>query len=240
MSDETADTFFNGRLTVYQAAEGYRFSIDAVLLAAIPTPKSGETVVDIGTGCGIIPILLAYRYPNIQVVGLELQPELAAIAEKNVAANGLQHRIAIINTDARSFAQDRLGGPVEWVVSNPPYRSADSGRINPNCQRALARHEIHLTLKELLSATRRILKTGGRFATIYPVDRTVDLFYEMRAAGIEPKWMQSIHSRAGEKAKLVLVQGSMQGKPGMKVAPPLIVYQENGDYTDAVSRLMGP
>lgn len=236
----TTDTFFDGRIKVYQSLQGYRFSIDAVLLASLPRPKAGEVMLDIGTGCGIIPILLAFRHPGVRLVGVELQAQMASLAEQNVAANQLQDRVTILNADVRRLRGDELPGPVDWVVSNPPYHRTDSGRINPNTERAAARHEIHLNLHELLQITRRFLKTGGRFAVIYPSERLGDLFSGMRGAGIEPKWMQSIHSRKDEDAKLVLIKAIMRGKPGLKVAPPLVIYKADGDYTRTVRQLMSP
>jgi len=238
--DIKMDTFFDGRLTVFQSVQGYRFSIDAVLLAALPQPKPGEVVLDIGTGCGILPLILAFRHPQVRCMGVELQAELADIALHNVAANHMQDRIAIINQDIRSISGDKLAGPVDWIVCNPPYRPANSGRINPNGMRAQARHEINLTLTELMRAARKYLRTGGRIATIYPIGRLVDLLYEMRMAGIEPKWMQSIHSHANEAAKLVRVQGLMRGNPGLEVVAPLVIYGPDGAYTRAVNQMMAP
>lgn len=234
----TTDTFFNGRVKVHQTALGYRFSIDAVFLAALPRPRPGEVVMDIGTGCGIVPILLAFRNPGIKILGIELQDVLADIAVKNVAANHMQERITIINHDVRCLKNKMIEGPVDWIVSNPPYRPANSGRLNPNAERAYARHEIHLNLNELIQVSRRFLRTGGHFAVIYPCERLVDLFYEMRTAGIEPKRMQNIHSRKGDGAKLALVQGRMGGKAGLEVAPPLIVYGADGGYTNVVKQMM--
>jgi tRNA1Val (adenine37-N6)-methyltransferase len=236
----TTDTFFNGRVKVFQSTHGYRFSIDAVLLAAMVYPKPGEVVMDMGTGCGVVPIVLAFRYPRVQFVGIELQDELAKIAMRNVAANGMQDQIEILNQDVRSLKNEIIGGPVDWIVTNPPYRRAHSGKINPDSERAVARHEIHLSLHELMEVCRRFLRTGGRFAIVYPAERLTDLFYEMRSAGIEPKWMQSVHSHQGDEAKLALVRGMMRGKPGLKVAPPLIIYASDGAYSKAVEEMMEP
>ncbi|MEJ2154722.1 MAG: tRNA1(Val) (adenine(37)-N6)-methyltransferase [Desulfobacteraceae bacterium] len=236
----TTDTFFNGAVTVCQSREGYRFSIDAVLLAAAILPRSGETVLDMGTGCGVVPILLAFRYPKARFIGVELQSSLVRLAEKNVAANHMQDQITILEQDLRAIKQDVVEGPVDWIVSNPPYRPANCGRIPPNAERAAARHEIHLRLKELMQVCRGVLKTGGQIAVIYPAERLVELFGEMRSAGIEPKWLQNIHSRRGDPAKLVLVKGMMRGKPGLKVAPPLVIYGADGQYTPSVARMMAP
>ena len=238
--DTTSDTFFNGNVTVCQTRQGYRFSIDAVLLAAAVLPKPGELVMDMGTGCGVVPILMAFRHPGVRFIGVELQSSLARLAAQNVTANHMGDKIEILHKDIRSITQDAIEGPVDWVISNPPYRPTDSGRMNPNTERAVARHEIHLRLNELMQVCRGLLKTGGRFAAIYPVERLVELFEEMRSAGIEPKWMQSVHSRIEDSAKLVLVKGKMRGRPGLKVSPPLVVYDTDGQYTPCVGKMMAP
>ena len=236
----TIDTFFNGKVEVCQAREGYRFSIDAILLAATVHPKPGEVVMDMGTGCGVVPILLAYRHPQVRFLGIELQEALAKLAIRNVTANEFQDRIEIRNQDLRSLSPKEINVTVDWIVSNPPYRPANSGRMNPNHERAVARHEIRLRLNELMTACRKFLKTGGRLAVIYPAERMVDLLGEMRSVGIEPKWLQSVHSRQNEPAKLVLVKGMMRGRPGLKMASPLVIYEPDGQYTPVVDKMMAP
>jgi tRNA1Val (adenine37-N6)-methyltransferase len=238
--DITTDTFFNGRVSILQSTQGYRFSIDAILLAALPRPKPGDRIMDIGTGCGILSILLAYRNPDIQILGIELQDTLAKLAERNVTTNQMQNRITVFNHDIRNLKREMIGGAVDWIISNPPFRPAKSGRINPNAERAVARHEIHLKVHDLIHNAQKFLRTGGHFALIYPSERMVDLFYEMRAAGIEPKWIQSIHSRRGDVARLMLVKGRMRGNPGLKVAQPLTIYDEDGNYTKAIEQMMAP
>lgn len=238
MDGTTTDAFFNGKLTVLQPRDGYRFSIDAILLAAAHEPKSGQKIVDLGTGCGIIPLILAHRHPDLRIFGVEMQPDLADLACSNVERNRMADRIRILQTDMRMLAPGQIDGPADLVVSNPPYRKAESGRINPNTQRAIARHEIHLTLEQLLQTVRRILRTGGRFLTIYPAERAVDLLDLMRDNDLEPKRMTAIHSRRSESAKLILVHGIMHGNPGLIIDPPLVIYRTDGTFTDEVQALM--
>lgn len=235
--DLTSDTFFNGRLQVHQARKGYRFSIDAVLLANAVRPKAGQSIMDLGTGCGIIPLILAFRFPGIFIHGVEMQDELADLADRNVKANGLRSSVRVIHKDACRLTHQDTNGPVDWMVANPPYRRQLSGRINPTSQKALARHEITLDLKQLLRTGKRMLKTRGRLVTIYPADRTTDVLAHMRAADIEPKWLQGIYSHEGEAAKLIIVKGIKAGRPGLTLAPPLIVYQGDGAYTPAVQAM---
>ena len=239
MSQNTTDTFFDGALSVMQSRAGYRFSIDAILLASALEPKAGQTVVDLGTGCGIIPMILAYRHPDIRLYGVEIQRDLVELARANAAQNRMTDRIHIVPADIRQLTTGQVDGPVDLVVCNPPYHRSRSGRLNPNPQRAIARHEIHLNLEQLLTSVRRILRTGGRFATIFPAERMVDLFSGMRSEGIEPKRMRSIYSRRTEGAKLILSQGVMRGNPGLTVDPPLVIYKDDGTYTDEVQKMMG-
>lgn len=233
----TTDAFFSGGVHVQQHRRGYRFSIDAVILAGSLDPRPGDTVVDLGTGCGIIPILLAFRCPGVRVWGVELQAPLAALAVENVRANGMDSRVGILNADLRGIRAGAFGGPVDWVVSNPPYRRGRSGRVNPDPQRAIARHEIAMTLPDLAAAARRTLRTGGRLLVIYAAERITDLLCQMRREHIEPKRLRSIHSHGHSPARLVLVEGVKNAGPGLTLAPPLIVYEEDGAYTPEIRGL---
>ena len=240
MKSLTADSFFNGRIQVKQHRSGYRFSIDAVLLASHARPGPEDTVLDLGTGCGIIPMILAYRNPGIKVYGIEVQTDLADIAALNITENGLDYQIALLCMDMKALILEMTSGPVDLVVSNPPFRKADSGRINPNRQRAVARHEIKATLYDVVETGRRMLRTGGRFVMVYSAERMADILTQMRTAGIEPKSIRMIHSGIETAAKLVLVEGKKEGRAGIKIGPPLIIYRKNGSYTDEVEKMFMP
>jgi tRNA1Val (adenine37-N6)-methyltransferase len=237
MASYTTDTFFNGRIQVKQDRVGYRFSIDAVLLAYQAAPRSGEKVIDLGAGCGIISLVMAYRRPDITITAVEVQAELAQLAISNVKDNHLQDRITVLGVDMKAMKPDMTAGPVDLVVCNPPYRRPGSGRINPDNQRAIARHEVKAKLQDVILAVRRILKTAGRFVTVYTAERTADLLCQMRTDGIEPKFFRTIHTDPVSEAKLVLVEGIKGGNPGLKIAPPLILYDDNGNYTDEVQQM---
>ena len=240
MPSYTTDTFFNGRIRIRQNRAGYRFSIDAVLLAYRAAPRSGDRVIDLGTGCGVIALIMAYRHPDITLYAVEVQEELAQLAIFNVKDNRLQDRITVLGADMKTIKPDMTAGPVDLVVCNPPYRRAGSGRINPDNQRAVARHELKANLQDVSGSARRILKTGGRFVMIHTAERTADILCQMRCDGIEPKCLHPIHSTSRSEAKLVLIEGRKGGNPGLKIAPPLIVYNENGDYTDEVQQMFEP
>ncbi|MDX2498164.1 MAG: tRNA1(Val) (adenine(37)-N6)-methyltransferase [Desulfobacterales bacterium] len=240
MKSLTADSFFNGRIQVKQHRSGYRFSIDAVLLASHAKPGPEDTVLDLGTGCGIIPMILAYRNPGIEVYGIEVQTDLADIAALNITENGLDDQITVLCMDMKTLNLETTSEPVDLVVSNPPFRKAESGRINPNRQRAVARHEIKATLYDVVETGRRMLRTGGRFVMVYLAERMTDILTQMRTAGIEPKSIRAIHSGIETSAKLVLVEGKKGGRAGIKIGPPLIIYRKNGAYTDEVEKMFMP
>ena len=240
MKSKTPDTFLNGRIKVKQDRFGYRFSIDSILLACHALPRSGDKVLDLGTGCGIIPLILAYREPNLKIFGIEVQKELADIADSNVEENHMGDIITILCKDMKELKNDMISGPVDLIVSNPPYRKAESGRINPDMQRAVARHEIKVSLDDITATVRRILRTAGRFVTIYSAERITDLLTHLRSAGIEPKFLRMIHSGIKTEAKLVLVEGIKGGRPGVKIGPPLIIYNEKGAYTQEVEEMFLP
>jgi tRNA1Val (adenine37-N6)-methyltransferase len=240
MEPFTTDSFFNGRIHLKQQRFGYRYSMDAVILARSVRVRAGERVLDLGTGCGIIPVVLSFQNPTIRIWAVEIQPQLAVLAADNVRDNGMDSCVTVLQADLRRIAPEACGGPVDQVVSNPPYHRGRSGRTNPNRQRALARHEISMTLPDLVATARRMLKTGGRFATVYAAERAAELLDCMRCEGIEPKRLRSIHPASQADARIILVEGVKGGRPGMSIASPLIVYDGQGEYTQEIERMFRP
>ncbi len=236
----TTDTFFNGKIHINQAAHGYRFSIDAVLVAHLAAFRPTDRVLDLGTGCGIIPMMLVYRYPGVHVWAVEIQDTLARNADLNIRCNKMQDAVQVLHRDMKTLSRREISGSVDMVISNPPYRRDNSGRINPDREKAIARHELKVTMGELIQTAGRFLNLSGRFALIYPSERIVDLTSGMRDNGIEPKTIRMIHSRCGTEARLVFVEGTKGGRPGVRVDAPLAIYQENGEYTDEVARMFAP
>ena len=230
----TTDSFFDGKIRVMQNRRGYRFSIDAVLLAYQAKPRAQEKILDLGTGCGIISLIMASRRTDLKIYAVEVQRELADLAATNVRQNRLQGRIDVLCMDMKLLTQKMTAGSFDLIVSNPPYHRTGSGRINPDAQRAVARHEIKASLVDVLQTTRRMLRTAGRFVTVYTAERTTDILSQMRDEQIEPKMVRMVHSTQDTEARLILVEGIKGGRPGLKIAPPLIVYDENGGYTAEV------
>lgn len=237
---ETVDRLQPGGLDLLQAKNGYRYSLDPVLLVGFVGPTKARKIIDLGTGAGVIPLLLSRDESVEEIVGLEVQHALAERAQRNVALNGLADRIRIMEGDLR---QIRNLFPVEsfgMVISNPPYRSPGRGRIAPEDERAAARHELAGGLSDFLMAASYLLSNGGRFAVIYLAERLAELLAGMREFRLEPKRLRCIHSRLGEPAKLIMVEGRKCGGPGMAVESPLYVYQgAEREYTDEVLACYG-
>jgi tRNA1Val (adenine37-N6)-methyltransferase len=240
MDSLTTDTFFNGKISVKQGRSGYRFSIDAVILASLVKTKSGDRILDIGTGAGIISLILAYRNPEISICGVEIQKSLADIAVLNVKDNNIEDRVKILCADIKNLNINTVSGPFDIIVCNPPYRKAESGRINPDNQRAVARHEIDITIGDILNASGRFLNIQGRFTMIYPTERIAGMLADMRLSGIEPKLLRFIHSKSKSESKLMVVVGAKGGRTGAKIGSPLVIYNDDGTYTDEVKRMFMP
>jgi len=240
MESMTSDAFFNGKILIKQNKTGYRFSIDAILLASHVDTHPGDRVIDIGTGCGIIALMLAYRNPEIKVYGIEVQKSLSVLAAHNVKKNNMEDQIEIICADVKDLKKSAISGAADIVVCNPPYRKAKSGRVNPDNQRAFARHEIKITLPDVFETAGGLLRVSGKFIMIYPSERTADIIMHMRLSGIEPKYLRFIYSKKNAESKLVIVEGVKGGRPGAMIAPPLVIYHEDGTYSDEVGRMFVP
>ncbi len=240
-TDLTFDTFFNGCISIKQPPGGYRFSIDAVILGNLAAVQDCDRVIDLGCGCGVIPLILCYRRPQIrEIFGIEIQAELAGIARLNASENNMSSRIRILCKDIKTIVPADTGGRVEAIVCNPPHFARNSGRINPNSQRALARHEIAVTLEDVAAAAARMLTPAGRLTIIYPSERLADLILAMRNAVIEPKNLRMIHPRPGIEAKRVLVTGIKGKTAGIKVDPPLFIRSNPDHYSREVSAMFNP
>jgi tRNA1Val (adenine37-N6)-methyltransferase len=240
MKDISCDTFLDGRLKVKQHREGYRFSLDSALLAAFARFQPADRIVDLGTGCGIVALMAALLHPDISAVGVEIQPNLAALARANAADNGLTDRVVVIEGDLRKLKR-RAVGPVDHVLANPPYHRHGTGRLNPDDEKAAARHEILAALQDFIAAGRRLLDLGGRFSAVFPAERGVDLVCGLRQAGLEPKRMRLVHPHPGAGAGHLLVEAVRGAGPGLRIEPPLFVRQcAEGAYHPEVAAILSP
>lgn len=236
--DETLDELRLGDLKVIQARTGYRFSLDPILLCAFADLRGAESAVDLGTGSGVIPLILARTRQLKRVVGVELQAGLADRARRSVALNGLAGRIEIVEGDVRALPESLGVGSFDLVLSNPPFRQGGTGRIAPEAERAAARHELAGGLADFLKAAALLLRPGGRCCLIYLAERLTDLLLELRRAGLEPKRLRLVQSRQGEGARLVLVEARRGGRPGLVAEAPLLIYAGEG-YSAEVLAMYG-
>ena len=223
-ADETLDDLRLGGLKILQKQDGYRFSLDPILLCDFAEVKKGEHVVDLGTGSGVICLLLARLSQAANLTGIEINPELAERAQRNVLLNRLRERVEILHGDVRNIRNLLPPQSVQVVLANPPYREVGRGRIAPGDERAGARHELAGGLDDFLRAACFLLGNGGRFYLVYLAERLTELLNGMRACHLEPKRLRFIHSRHGEDARMVLVEGRRDGRPGVRIEPPLVVY----------------
>jgi tRNA1(Val) A37 N6-methylase TrmN6 len=237
----TEDKLFSGRLSCAQHADGYRFSVDAVLLAHFPRPRPGDRMLDLGAGCGVVSLIASYRQPQLTITALELQPQLAGLISRNIERNHLQDRISLVQGDLRQISDLVPPESFDWVVCNPPYGKLAAGRVNPVDEQAVCRHEIASDLSDIIRAISFSLKNRGRAALIYPASRAAVLLAGLKAAALEPKRLQVIHSYPGGEGKLVLVEAMKNGGVELLILPPFFIYdQAAGQYSAAMARLYEP
>lgn len=230
--DETLDLLCEEKLSFIQKKEGYRFSIDAVLLANFVTLKKNERLLDIGTGCGIIPIYMTKKGYSNEMVGVEIQEQLFDTALKNKELNHCDNVLFLMG-DIGSLAGELKRRPFHVVLSNPPYTKAKTGRKSPGDSRRIARYESHLDLGALMSLSSALLFKKGRLYVIYPSKRLGEVVDTARSNRLEPKRTRFVHPRKDEPSNLFLAEFIKEGGVGMTVEPPLYIY-ENGQYAEEV------
>lgn len=227
-SDETLDQLRCGGLKLIQPRRGYRFSVDPVLLAHFATIKPYEVVLDMGSGCGVVALLVARLYAGVEVTGVEIQASQAQRARRSVRLNELEERVRIETADVCEW----VPAPhivFDRVVCNPPFRSPRDGRISAGDERSISRHEICGTLEDFIRAAARLLRTGGTLSMVHLPERFVDIVTAMRLCGLEPRRVRMVHSRRGEQARLLLIEARRGAGQGMVVEPPLYIYAAEGE-----------
>lgn len=226
-------------IRLWQSKEGYRFSVDALLLFSFVNLPRAEAIADLGAGSGVIGLLLARKYPGSRVTLIELQESLVNIARKNVGLNCLGGRVRVLQSDVRSLCSEQSlsGEKFDLVVSNPPFRRPRTGLLSLSGERAVARHELLLPLEDLVRAASGLLVHHGRFCLVHLPERLFDVSASMTRHGLEPKRLCFIHSTRATGAKMVLIEGVKGGRPGAKTEAPLFVYNDDRSYTDRMRRL---
>lgn len=239
-SEETLDNLILGDMQLIQANNGYRFSLDAVLLAHFPEVSSLKRAIDLGTGNGIIPLLLAVRAPQARISGVEIQEGMVQRAKRSVSLNGLDERIDIIKADIREIEKSLPGGCAELVLSNPPFWKKGEGKISTNMEEAIARHELNLNLEELIQKGAFLLRQGGRLAVIQRAERLQEAMELFKQNKLRMKRIRMVHSLIDREAALVLMEGQKNGQGKLSILPPLVVYEKPGEYCEELKRIYYP
>ena len=222
-------------LKIIQNKEGFCFGIDSVLLSDFAKNiKNNSLVLDLGTGTGIIPILLCGKTNLKKVIGVEVQEKIAEMAKRSIKLNNLEARFQVINENILNLNKIYKKQTFDVVVTNPPYKKKNSGIINENHEKLISRHEIEANLEDFIKVSKDLLKDKGEFYMVHRPERLVDILSIMRKEKLEPKVLRMVYSNKNKEPKLVLIKGIKNAKPFLKVEKNLYIYDENGNYTDEI------
>jgi tRNA1Val (adenine37-N6)-methyltransferase len=228
---ERIDDLQRNGYRIIQDPSRFCFGMDAVLLSGYAQAGEGARVLDLGTGTGIIPILMEAKTKAAQLIGLEIQKESAEMARRSVALNDLQDKIQIVDGDIKEAGQLFDAASFDVITCNPPYMISQHGLQNPDSPKAIARHEVLCTLEDVIKASARLLKPGGKLYMVHRPFRLAELMVVMHDYKIEPKRMRLVHPFIDHEPNMVLIEGVRGGKPRMTVDSPLIIYESQGVYT---------
>lgn len=239
MENERLDDLQRNGLKIIQKTDGFCFGMDAVLLSGFASVKPGERALDLGTGTGIIPLLLSAKTKGEHFTGLEIQTEIMKMAQRSVALNGLEKKIDIIQGDIKEASRIFGAASFDVVTSNPPYMNDAHGLKNTGDMKAISRHEVLCTLEDVVREGTKALKPGGRFYMVHRPHRLAEIITVMRQYKLEPKRMKFVHPFADKDANMVLIEAVRGGGAWLKLEPPVIVYKEPGVYTDEIYEIYG-
>lgn len=237
--NERIDELQRNGYRIIQDTKRFMFGMDAVLLSGFAKAKKGSLVLDMGTGTGIIPILMEAKTEAEHLTGLEIQEESADMARRSVALNGLETKIEIIQGDIKEAGQIFGGASFDVVTCNPPYMMGQHGLTNPDAPKAIARHEVLCTLEDVVSQAAKVLKPGGNFYMVHRPFRLAEIMTVLVKYHLEPKRMRLVHPYVDREPNMVLIEANRGGKSRMKVEKPLIVYKEQNVYTDEIYEVYG-
>jgi tRNA1(Val) A37 N6-methylase TrmN6 len=238
LQGETVDDLQNG-YKIIQKSHTFRFGVDAVLLADFANIKHGHSVIDLGTGTGIISILIHAKKKPLEITAVEIQQDMSEMAARSIKLNGLEQNIKVLCMDIKDTPKLLGKARFDCVVTNPPYVKKECGINNPSETKAIARFEIMCSLEEVLNAAKELLKPGGKLFMVHRTDRLADIIYEMRNIGIEPKRIRFVHPSIGKRPNLLLIEGARGGNKELKFMDPLYIHNEKGEYTEEIYRIYG-
>lgn len=238
MSERIDDLQINGYRLI-QNPDLFCFGVDAVFLSSFAQASKDETVLDLCTGNGIVPILMAAKTKANHLTGLELQSESATLAKRSVELNNLEDRVSIVTGNIKNIKEYFKPSSFNIVTVNPPYMTAEHGLVNDYSPKAIARHELECSLEDVIKAAAFVLKPNGRFYMVHRPHRLEDIMVLMREHKIEPKRMRFIHPYVDKEPTMVLVEGRYCGGSNLRVEPPLIIYSSYGVYSDEVQKIYG-
>ena len=237
--DETLDDLQLKGIHIIQKKDAFRFGVDAVLLANFSRIKKGMKVIDLCTGTGIVPFLLAGKTEASFITGVEIQQEMVEMAGRSVSYNNLNHQLTFVHGDLKDQKLLKTLEKADAVTVNPPYKLKDSGILNPQDKNAIARHEVLATLEDVIIAARIILKDNGRLYMVHRPERLADILCTMRKHKIEPKRIRMVHPNTKKAPNIVLVEGQRDGGAFLKWEPPLYVYKDQGGYSEEIDKIYG-
>lgn len=237
--NERIDDLQRNGYRIIQNPDKFCFGMDAVLLSGFVRLKAGSTLLDMGTGTGIIPILLEAKTQAAHLTGLEIQEESADMARRSVELNKLGDKIAIVTGDIKEAGNIFGAASFDVITCNPPYMIGEHGLTNSNMPKAIARHEILCTLEDVVSQAAKLLKPGGNFFMVHRPFRLAEIMVLLHDYKLEPKRMQMVYPFADKEPNMVLIEANRGGKPRMKVEKPLIIYKEAGVYMPEIYDIYG-
>jgi tRNA1Val (adenine37-N6)-methyltransferase len=237
--NERLDDLQRNGYRIIQDPDKFCFGMDAVLLSGFANAPEGGRCLDLGTGTGIIPILMAAKTNARELIGLEIQEASAEMANRSVLLNDLEARVKIVQGDIKEADQLFEAASFDVVTSNPPYMIGGHGLQNPDGPKAIARHEIKCDLEDVIKAAARCLKSGGKFYMVHRPFRLTEIMVLMHEYKVEPKRMRLVYPFVDKEPSMVLIEGARGGKPRITVEEPLIIYEEQGKYTREIYDIYG-
>lgn len=238
--NETIDDLQCNNLKIIQNSKFFKFGIDAVLLANfVKTTKRNLTVVDLGTGTGIIPILLTAKIDISKIYAIEIQEKVSEMAKRSVELNNLEDKIEVLNIDLKNIENYLQENSIDIIVTNPPYQTNNSGLQNENEEKRISRHEIYCNIEDICKSSKYLLKDKGEIYMVHRPERLVDVIYNLRKYKLEPKELRYVQSNIDSAPVLILIKAVKNGRSFLKSQKPFIVYDKNGEYTKELKEIYG-